>query len=293
VWDQPGADAGVLEHLERGDADLGLGVIGERVGEDHRAGRGHARRRAAEAAAQCPRRPRGRQAAPVHAEQPFVQPSSRAAGGGEIRQRRQPAAPLRQCRRAAKRAGAQRHAVLVPVPGEELALVARHVDADRTLRFAGAALEAEIEHLVDRPIGQPGIAKASRHGEPEHVGPAARGVRLLACRHVRGAHHAAAGLATGADAAAHLHGPAEPAEVAEVEERLRRGGFVARAEPQVAGDGRRVHDAAWIEDTLGIESPLHFAEGAVELGTKHLLVERAADQAVAVFAREGAAELED
>ena len=103
----------------------------------------------------------------------------------------------------------ERHAVTFPVAGEELALESRHVDADRTLALAGAALEAEIEHLVHALVRQLRVAELPGHRQPQRVGTAARRMRFFARHHVRRAHRALALLAAQPDAAAHLDGAAE------------------------------------------------------------------------------------
>ena len=211
-------------------------------------------------------------------------PADRSAVGDRIRQRREAAAHLRGRVRMAERPRAQRHTVAIPIPGEELALVARHVDADRAFGLAGAALEAQIEHLVHAAVGQLGVAQHAVHRQPQGVGAAAGGVRLLARHHVRRAHRAFAALAAKADAAAHLHRPAETLVLGKIEHRLGRRCLVAGAEAQVRGDWRRVDDAARVEEPVGIEGAFHRAERFVQLGAEHLFVECAAHQAVAVLA---------
>ena len=62
----------------------------------------------------------------------------------------------------------------------------------------------------------------SRERLDERVGAPARGVLLLARGHVGRAHHAAAGLAAGADALAAVGGAAHPAVLGEVEVRVER-----------------------------------------------------------------------
>ncbi len=137
-----------------------------------------------------------------------------------------------------------------------------------------------------------GGPELATHRQAQHVGPSARRVRLVARGHVGRAHRALARLAAQPDAAAVLDRAPEAAVGAEVEEghRLRRA--VSGAEAQVRGDRRRVDDPSGIEDALRVEGPLHLAERLVERRAEHLLVEGAAHQAVAVLARERAAELE-
>src|SRR5215472_7038848 len=95
-------------------------------------------------------------------------------------------------------------AVPSPVVGEELAFEAGHIDANGALGFAGAALEAEIEHAVGTFVAEPGLAEAAGHGETEHVGATARRIFFVSRRHVRGTHGAGEFFAAGAHAAAHF-----------------------------------------------------------------------------------------
>ena len=74
-----------------------------------------------------------------------------------------------------------RHAVPRPVVGEKLALEPRHVDADRAFGLARPALQAEVEHLVRTPDHRDRPRQVARHGKPQDVGPAARGVLPRRC----------------------------------------------------------------------------------------------------------------
>ena len=53
----------------------------------------------------------------------------------------------------------QRRPVARLIVRQKLALEARHVHAHRALGLAGAALQAQVEHLVDALIAQPGLAQ--------------------------------------------------------------------------------------------------------------------------------------
>ena len=89
-------------------------------------------------------------------------PSRDLAVRDRVRQRREPAAPDGGAVRAAERVRRERHAVTIPVAGEELALESRHVDADRALALARAAFEAEIEHLVHALVATASRRQAAR-----------------------------------------------------------------------------------------------------------------------------------
>src|SRR3954451_22541576 len=92
---------------------------------------------------------RGRRPATIETEKLLVDPAAGPAAGDGVRDRREPAAPLRQRADASDHAGPQRHPVPLPVAGEELALEARHVHANGALGLARAAFEAQVEHVVD------------------------------------------------------------------------------------------------------------------------------------------------
>ena len=146
-----------LEHVGRRDADLRVVVVGEGVVEqDHAvraAGWGWRLRAAAASLAK-------RRANVVRAKAGGVRrrsmpsscsfdPAAGALPRDEVRRAaRTRLPPFRQPCDVADHARLQRRAVPLPVAGEELALEARDVDADRALGLAGAALEAEVEHLV-------------------------------------------------------------------------------------------------------------------------------------------------
>ena len=151
----------------------------------------------------------------------------------------------------------ERRAVPRPVVGEELALEPRHVHADRALGLAGAALEAEVEHLVHALVAEARLAEPAGHRQPQHVGAPARRVRLLARRHVRRAHRAVERLAARADAAAHLDGAAHAAVLGVVEERRRAAASGSRrrsAGCAVSGGASTILPG--LKMPCGIERPL-------------------------------------
>ena len=110
-----------------------------------------------------------------------------------------------------ERAGVERRAVPLPVVGEELALEAGDVNANRALRLARSTLETQIERVVDRLVAEPCLAEPAGHRQAQDVRAPARGVLFVARRHVRRTHRAFERLATCAEPAAHLHGAGEAA----------------------------------------------------------------------------------
>ena len=68
--------------------------------------------------------------------------------GDPIGQRREHGTRTIQLPRVTEDASAHRHAVMLVVVRQELGLERRHVHRQRTLRLAGLALEAEVEHVV-------------------------------------------------------------------------------------------------------------------------------------------------
>ena len=60
----------------------------------------------------------------------------------------------------AERAGAERDTVALPIIGQEFAFEHRHVYVHRAFGFAGAAFQAQIEHVVDFFIAEAGFDQA-------------------------------------------------------------------------------------------------------------------------------------
>ena len=144
------ADACAMRDVPRRHADLRIVEIGERVVEEQDTARlsgclrsPHARRqrspaqsRAACADDRCRRSPRS---AAATASVPEIQFISGAMRLPRLRNRANVAEHLR----------VQRRSVRLPVAGQKLALEPRHIHADRAFRFARAAFQAKIEHLVN------------------------------------------------------------------------------------------------------------------------------------------------
>src|SRR5207249_8060744 len=107
--------------------------------------------------------------------------------------------------------------VLLVVLVQKLRLEAGYVHVGRTLRLAGLALQTQVEHLVQRRVGQAAQAELPGEREPQGVGPAAGAVLFLARRLVRRAHGPVALLAALADAGAQLRGPRDSAVAGEID----------------------------------------------------------------------------
>ena len=171
-----------LQNLQRGDADFGIVVVGEGVVEER-----DAACRALSSACGLPAShlleclrasmPAGRGGG--RCRQLFHHPARRRAASDPVGKGSEAAAPDAESRwmlpSARARSGVPWRC---PVVGQEFALEARHVHADGTFGFAGAAFQAQVEHLVDAFVAQAGFAESSRHRQAQHVGAAARGVRL-------------------------------------------------------------------------------------------------------------------
>src|SRR5204863_6607086 len=93
------------------------------------------------------------------------------------------------------------------VMGEELRLVSRHVDVDRTLALAAFAREAQIQRLVHSLVPPAALKGVALHHLEQQPGASAGGMLLLARDHVAGAHHAAALTTAVSDAHASGGGP--------------------------------------------------------------------------------------
>ena len=175
---------------------------------------------------------------------------------------------------------------------QELGLEPGHVDIGRALALAGLAFEAEVEDFVDVRVGESLKSELAGDRQAEQVGAAAGAVLLLAGRLERRAHRPLGLLPAGADARAQLGGRQQAAVGREVERGRHRGRDIARPIAQVRRQRRRIDDLAGVQQVVRVERALQLAEGLVEHAAVHLLLERAADQAVAMLAREGTAVLE-
>src|SRR5512142_1264669 len=119
---------------------------------------------------------------------------------------------------------------------EELRLVRRHVNVQRTVTLAALARETQVERLVDALVGPAARDRIALHHLEQHPRAAARRVLLLA-RHAIARAHRAVLLAP-----ALTHPEAAECRVCEapvgpvVEERRDHGWVIARTEAQVLVD---------------------------------------------------------
>jgi hypothetical protein len=149
---------------------------------------------------------------------------------------------------------------------EELGLELGHVDVGGALGLARLALEAEVEGLEERLVGQAVGGQGARHHQAEGVGAAPGGVLLVAGDHVARAHRASARLAAGTHARAHLDRPREAPLVREVEDGLfRLDGAVLGADPEVVARVGSGDDLARVHPAVGVEGPLDRLEAGVDL----------------------------
>ena len=193
-----------------------------------------------------------------------------------------------------ERVGVARAEPVLPAVVEELRLVGGHVDVDRAVVRAALAREAEVErlhHLVRLPAV--GDDLAFEHLEQETRAAAGR-VHLLARRHEGRAHDVdpvgRAALADADTADGRVREVAVVARVAELD--LRPPRLVVGAEAEVLVDAVRPDDLARVHLPVGVPDRLELLEGADEVVAEHLRQELRARLAVAVLARQRAAELE-
>ena len=239
------------------------------------------RRRRAIPAHEGPAREARQRAAAVDAGGALEQRPQRRDAAGQVRERRGGRAEPVQRADRAEQPRAQRHAVHVLVVRQELRLQRRHVDAQRALALARLALEAEVEDLVQPLVAHRRARVRLRQRLHERVRAPARRVLLLTRRHVGRAHHAAAGLAAGADALAAVGRRAHAA--VEVQPGLERSRRRERGVAEAHGDRRGVDHDPRVEPALGVEQALDLAHRLVEVRPEDLRVERAADATVAVL----------
>src|SRR2546423_5674241 len=175
---------------------------------------------------------------------------------------------------------------------EELGLQRRHVDADRTVLRTALAGEAEVERRQSL-VGAPELELLAVLHLPKQPRAPARRVLFLARDHVARTHHAALRVPAVADADAAKRRVLEAAVVLLIREvglQLRRR--VVGAETEVVRDPVRVDDLAGIHLPAGIPDRLDLAERLDQLGPEHLRQQLCARLAVAVLARQRAAELQ-
>ena len=161
-----------------------------------------------------------------------------AAPHREIRQRREPAAPLIQIRDAREHPRPQRRAVLLVVVRQKLVLDLGQIDVRGALALAAFALQAQVEHVVHALGGELLRRQRSRQSGAQRVGAAARRVLLVERGVIGGAHRAHFALAAHARAVAHLDRPRETALARKIEVRFDLDRLVVGAPAQVVGQLR-------------------------------------------------------
>ncbi len=194
---------------------------------------------------------------------------------------------------------------------EHFDLHPRHVDAGRAIAPAALATHAQGEGLLHRRRVQAVASQLPAQREAQGVGPATREVTFVAgdpktrthragielaavpvvVAHLDGLRQSACGIAAGprgAGALGHrvgLHVPAGP-----VQPGRQRCHGIARLVPEQAGivHSRRPHDLAGIHQVVGIEEVLDLFETAGQALAELPGHPFAADQAIAVLARERA-----
>ena len=186
----------------------------------------------------------GQTAAPVDAEEALIDSFRHGQARCEIRQSCDTAAPCGDLVSATEDLGMRGRSVPRPVVREKFALEAGDIDADRTFRLAGPALQAEIQHVVHALVAETGFAEASGHCEAKHICASARADALLPGRHVGWAHRSIEFLATDTEAAAHLDCTAHSAVFRVVEKRWGCGSVVSGAKAEIACQGRGIDDLA-------------------------------------------------
>src|SRR5579884_250857 len=280
-----------LEHFDRRLRDLRVEVVRERVGPEHDA--------------PAPLHERAAAAREPGGERLVREPRRRAFRGdpGEALPERVRGERIRKPRRLrrepcpehdqAERVRLSRTQPAFVVVREELRLVGRHVDADRTLVLAALAGEAEVERLLDLFRAPAAVEGLAAHHLEEEPRPSARRVLLLPRGLVARAHHAFLVTAR-PDAEAALRRRGERAAVVvEREVRLHLARLVRRRHAQVRVERVGVGDLAGIHLVVRVPDRLELAERLDELWAEHAVEELGTGLAVAVLARERAAVARD
>src|SRR5215471_8643008 len=116
---------------------------------------------------------------------------------------------------------------------------------------------------------------------------------LVAGRHVRRTHGRPSKLAALAIAVAHINGSGKAAVAAEVEICLDVDGMIGRTMAEILTWRGAVYDLPRIHTVVGVKGVFHLLERLVQYGTKMLLVEPAAGQAIAVLTAHASAVFND
>ena len=170
----------------------------------------------------------------------------------------------------------------------ELGFPGRDVDADRAVRLASLAGEAQRQRILDR-VAVPAVGDylAARHFMEKVRTPAGR-MLLLPCSEVGRAHHLVADLPPPAlaDADAARRRMRERAVVVGVSQmRFERPRLVGQAEAQVGVDRERLDRFSGIEPVLRIPDRLEPAEALDQLVAVHDAQELRARLTIAMLAR--------
>jgi len=154
---------------------------------------------------------------------------------------------------------------------QELRLVCRHVDVDRTFPLASFAGKAQIQRVLYISILPSAIEGIALQHLEEQVRAAARRVRLFARGAIARTHRPAVVAAAIADADTADRAEREAAVIprkAELRRRLWR--MVVGAEPQILIDAVRRDDLAGIHPAVGVPDALEFAERLDQFRSEHL-----------------------
>ena len=173
----------------------------------------------------------------------------------------------------------------------------RHVDLARAVPRTALTADTEVEHLLGELVVGRVVREVAAHRLSKQVCPAARGLDLLVGGAVRRTHHPAGGVlpaATAPTAVAEFDHPLHPVLVVPVQRRLEaRVVVVGVVVPEMLRHVVVATDVAGVEQPVGVEGGLEIAEGLPEVVAVQLPVPLRAGAAVAVFARDRAAELDD
>src|SRR5690349_23743725 len=123
----------------------------------------------------------------------------------------------------------------------------------------------------------------SIHHQPQRIGAATCGMRLLVRCHIGRAHRAAQFFAACAYTATHVDCAAHTAVLRIVEPGLRIRRSISEAKPQIRRERRSIYDLAWVQNSEWVERLFDFTKHLIQLRPKHLAQEGTADQSIAVL----------
>lgn len=175
--------------------------------------------------------------------------------------------------------------------GQELGLVAGHVDVHGAVVLAALAGHAQVQSVLDVRIAPPACHLGAVEQLEQQVRPAAGRVLFLAGGLVAGAHDRAGVGPAGPDANAAGDRPGEVAAVVgEGEVRGQLPGPVMAPEPEVGIQRAGVDDLVRVHHRAGIPDPLELGERVHQFGAEHDGQQLGAGLAVAMLARQRSAE---